>query len=153
VFNYIFYSIRIRILYLYIFFKIFIKIKGDVIQLNATDLDAPNTPNSRINYRIESGSRDKFYIDSNTGVIKINENANLDKDLFGSSYSLKIIANDYGSLNLNDAHFKKSFNDSILTTDNTCYLRIDIIDVNNKMPVFTTNIEYYYFLVRFRVIL
>lgn len=112
-------------------------------------MDAPNTPNSKIFYRIESGSKDKFLIDSNTGIIKINENANLDRDLFGSFYTLKIIANDYGSVNINDDQTTTNSpdrnNNKNLTgsdkTNNICYLMIEIIDVNNKKPEFVTDNE------------
>ncbi len=121
---------------------------GPVFQVNAVDLDAPNTLNSKVNYRIESGGKDKFYIDSNTGWIRINENANLDRDLFGSSYVLKIIANDFGTLNENltlHSSYRNNRSFAFLNdTDNSmnvCSVKIEILDVNNKKPQFLMNFE------------
>lgn len=121
---------------------------GHVFQVNAIDLDAPNTLNSKVNYRIESGGKDKFYIDSNTGWVKITENALLDRDLFGASYLLKIIANDFGTLNENltmhsSYRNNRSFTYVNYTDDlmNVCYLNIEIVDVNNKNPQFSISSE------------
>lgn len=121
---------------------------GIVFQVKAIDLDAPNTLNSKISYRIESGSRDKFYIDSNTGVVKISKDALLDRDVYGSVYNLKIIANDFGTLNENmslHSSYKNNRSYNLMSeTDsqlNVCYLKIEIIDVNNKKPQFLVNNE------------
>jgi len=121
---------------------------GIVFQVKAIDLDAPNTLNSKISYRIESGSRDKFYIDSNTGIVKISKDALLDRDVYGSVYNLKIIANDFGTLNENmslHSSYKNNRSYNLMSeTDsqlNVCYLKIEIIDVNNKKPQFLVNNE------------
>lgn len=118
---------------------------GDIFQVNAIDLDAPNTPNSKINYRIESGGRDKFNIDSNSGIIRISENTNLDRDIYGSFYTLKIVANDFGPVNINDKLIEQNQSsirlNGNLRMDNICYLMIEIIDVNNKKPEFIPNVE------------
>jgi hypothetical protein len=104
-----------------------------VIQVNATDLDAPNTPNSRINYMISSGSKEKFLIDPNSGIIRIaNSNTRLDRDIYGSNYTLKVVANDYGATNVNT-------ND---LADNYCLVFIDVIDVNDKKPKFDAPLRY-----------
>ena len=118
---------------------------GDIFQVNAFDLDAPNTQNSRVNYRIENGGLDKFYIDQNSGIIRLKDNSNLDRDLFGSFYTLKLVANDYGSVNLNEQNSSTriaSIDLSNSNLGNVCYLMIQVIDVNNKMPEFVTNLEY-----------
>lgn len=109
----------------------------------AYDLDAPNTPNSKVNYRIENGGLDKFYIDQNSGIVKIKENSNLDRDLFGSFYTLKIVANDFGSIGLNKPNVSRVFSNdpSVNNLGNVCYLMIQIIDENNKAPEFNANFE------------
>jgi hypothetical protein len=121
--------------------------KGDVIQVKAFDLDASSTANSKIIYRIDSGNRDKFFIDSSTGIVKINENSNLDIDLFGSLYSLLISASDFGSMGLVGLEEKmtsfllkqsnnKTIDDAQMMADNVCLLTIRVLDVNNKKPKF-----------------
>jgi hypothetical protein len=97
---------------------------GSVIQVNAFDLDAENTPNSKINYQIFKGGKDKFMIDAQTGLISIVPNANLDRDLFGNNYTLEIHAYDLGS------------NKKVDASGDICYVLIDIVDVNNKFPQF-----------------
>lgn len=80
-------------------------------------------------------------------MVKISENANLDRDTFGSSYTLQITARDLGVLSENKP-YKSQFstrnsestkNGSLI--DSTCFLQIDIIDVNNKKPKFTENFK------------
>lgn len=112
--------------------------------MTAYDYDAPNTQNSKVNYRIENGGLDKFFIDQNSGVIRIKENSNLDRDLFGSFYTLKIVATDFGSIGLNKPNLSKiiSNNPSANSLGNVCYLMIQIIDENNKAPEFSANLEY-----------
>ncbi|CAF0900840.1 unnamed protein product [Brachionus calyciflorus] len=106
---------------------------GEIIQVNAIDLDAPNTANSKVIYSIETGNKEKFSIDSTNGLITINENANLDRDLYGSVYKLKIVANDFESLN--------SKNKVKNTDENYCFVIIEIIDVNDKKPKFVNNLD------------
>lgn len=106
---------------------------GQVIQVNAFDLDAPNTANSKVIYSIENGNRQKFSIDSTSGIITINQNANLDRDIYGSIYKLKISAQDFESIS-SKSKFK-------VFEDNFCYVIIDIIDVNNKKPKFIDNLQ------------
>lgn len=126
---------------------------GDVYQVTAIDQDAPNTLNSKIVYAIESGNdRDKFSIDSSTGMVKIIENSDLDRDLYGSFYTLKIAANDMSTTNslsrVNSSSANSSnANDKLRSLiapltkikENVCYLMIEIIDVNNKKPEFSTS--------------
>jgi hypothetical protein len=89
-------------------------------------MDAPNTLNSKVSYKIQSGSNGKFYINPQTGIVKIVEGAKLDRDLYGSYYILEIAVNDFGS------------NEKL---SNTCFLRIDIVDVNNKRPIFYSGLD------------
>jgi len=98
---------------------------GDVLRVDAVDLDAANTPNSEVTYRIETGARDKFYIEAATGQIKITENTDLDRDVFGDSYLLKVSASNSGK--------KLS---SGLDSRDECYVRVEVKDVNNKRPRF-----------------
>jgi hypothetical protein len=101
-------------------------------------LDAPNTINSKINYRIESGAREKFSIDANTGMVKLDDDTNLDKDLYGSFYTLKIAADDLASINNKQLTTSKTFNNGTNSTENVCFLMIEIQDVNNKKPEFVS---------------
>lgn len=122
---------------------------GHVFQVQAMDFDAPNTPNSEITYRIETGARDKFYIDSASGLVKITENTNLDRDIYGSDYLLRISANNFGKLSPSkNILFNKpisqiaSDNDKNRTLpENVCFLKIHILDVNNRSPQFVGNLE------------
>ena len=100
-----------------------------MVQVKAIDFDAPYTPNSMISYRIESGGKDKFSINSESGVVRISENAVLDRDLFGSEYLLKVVANDFGRSGLSGTS----------DAENVCFVKISIIDVNNKKPDFFFN--------------
>jgi hypothetical protein len=138
---------------------------GDVFQVRAFDLDAPNTANSKIIYTIESGAMEKFSIDANTGLVKLIDNVDLDRDVYGASYLLKIVAANYNSF-INITHmlsnesttnkieleqsdlawamqnFEEMFlNNDSFTRQNYCFLRIQIIDVNNKKPYFLRNNE------------
>ncbi|KAI8521628.1 hypothetical protein Bbelb_013820 [Branchiostoma belcheri] len=97
--------------------------QGDtpVVKLNATDEDSGF--NGRIDYRIASGSKDKFYI-TNDGEIKVSPGGRvpLDRDLFGDGYTLVVSATDRG-------------NPDQKTGTATVYVTIE--DINNKDPVFT----------------
>ncbi len=101
---------------------------GDVFRVEAIDLDAANTPNSEVTYRIETGARDKFYIEPTTGQIKITENTDLDRDMFGTSYLLKVSASNSG----------KKFKINVLDDRDECFVKIEVKDVNNKIPRFVS---------------
>lgn len=53
---------------------------SSVLQITAIDRDG-SAPNNAIVYRIQSGAKDKFVINSETGVISVAHGANLDPDL------------------------------------------------------------------------
>lgn len=107
--------------------------------MTAFDLDAPNTLNSKVNYRIESGAREKFSIDANTGMVKLDDDTNLDKDVYGSFYTLKIVADDLASISNNQLTTAKSVHNVTNSTENVCFLMIEIQDVNNKKPQFLSH--------------
>jgi hypothetical protein len=139
---------------------------GDVFQVKAVDADSPNTFNSKIIYSIDAGNdKEKFLIDSHSGIVRVVENSDLDRDLFGSFYTLKIIASDLASISKNRKNESRSNSkemspnsNSSTTTDlavaggvepkkkiklNICYLFIEIVDVNNKKPEFSNlNLKY-----------
>lgn len=134
--------------------------------MKAIDADAPGTANSKIIYSIESGNKDKFSIDSTSGVLRINENTNLDRDLFGSFYTLKIAATDFGSISNSQSTTTKrtsystigdvvdnstssstvTLPSSLVTNSSSstssgesfCFVTIKVLDVNNKSPKFST---------------
>ena len=108
---------------------------GDVLRVNAVDMDAIGTPNSKVNYRIVNGSKEKFLINANTGLIEIIPNAFLDRDLFGENYTIEVVANDFGA---NLALFS---NVSEISNSDTCKVIIEIVDVNNKKPNFLNEIK------------
>ena len=67
----------------------------DVVQVFASDLDQPNTPNSRIIYSIASGNgEEKFRINSSSGEIKIRSGLDFETT---PSFILTISARDGGS--------------------------------------------------------
>jgi hypothetical protein len=141
---------------------------GDVFKVRAVDADAPNTANSKVIYTIESGAMDKFSIDANTGLVKLVDNVDLDRDVYGLSYTLKIVATNYNSfINISrdfsssttvaaanrmdteswasaaqDLHeiFGSINNESFVRT-NYCFLKVQVVDVNNKKPYFLRNNE------------
>jgi hypothetical protein len=81
------------------------------------------------------------------GLVKINENAYLDRDIYGSLYTLKIVATDLGApykpLSTTTAALASVSPDqhTINGDDNVCYLMIEIVDVNNKKPEFSNNLQ------------
>lgn len=83
-------------------------------------------------------------------MIKINENSNLDRDLYGSFYTLKIAATDFGAMNLGEKekdhlkvdNFRNEKNSATSVSENFCFLTIKVLDVNNKKPVFLNIPEY-----------
>ena len=70
--------------------------------------------------RIESGAKDKFRVDAETGLVSVEMGANLDLNLFGREYQLTVLAIDRGTPPLTG----------------TTQVHISITDVNNKDPVF-----------------
>ena len=103
---------------------------GDIFQVNAIDLDAPHTVNSKVSYKIEHGAKDTFAIDPHSGVIRLADLARLDRDQ-NPFYVLKIVAADMGP----------PYSKEIKTNASSCYLRIDVLDVNNKKPKFRSNLD------------
>ena len=95
-----------------------------VIKVEAKDGDG-SSPNNQIVYRIQSGAKDKFVINAETGIISVSEGANLDPDLTSPStteYLLEVVALDGG----------------VGSEKLTGWTRvvINISDVNNKLPKF-----------------
>ena len=95
-----------------------------VIQVTATDRDG-SSPNNQIVYRIQSGAKDKFVINPESGLISVSEGANLDPDLTSPSitqYRLEVVAIDGG----------------VGSEKLTGWTRVsvNITDVNNKPPRF-----------------
>ncbi len=72
--------------------------ESSILQVEAIDLDGSG-PNNIVAYRIQKGARDKFVIDSATGIISIASGATLDPDQSHprvSRYQLEILALDGG---------------------------------------------------------
>ena len=82
----------------------------------ATDADV-TSPNNELIYRIESGARDKFRIDAETGDITVESGADLDRDRYGEMYTLKVLAIDRGTP-------QQTGTTSVIVT---------ITDINNKV--------------------
>jgi hypothetical protein len=93
-----------------------------VTQVFAFDDDG-TAPNNEIIYRIESGAQDKFRVDPDSGALTVEYGANLDRDKFPHSYSLKVTAIDRGTP----------------PKTGTGSVSITITDVNNKIPQFNPN--------------
>ena len=94
------------------------------MQVTATDRDG-SSPNNQIVYRIQSGAKDKFVINPESGLISVSEGANLDPDLTSPSitqYLLEVVAIDGG----------------VGSEKLTGWTRVivNITDVNNKPPRF-----------------
>ena len=89
-----------------------------VIQIKATD---PDGPDSKLRYALIDGAKDNFLINSKTGQITVSPGANLDRDLYGDSYSVIITVTDLGHP---------------IPLTSTTTLSITIEDVNNKPPTF-----------------
>ena len=93
-----------------------------VLQVAATDGDG-SSPNNQVVYRIQAGAKDKFVINTETGMISVSEGANLDPDLTLPStlgYLLEVVAIDGG---LGSERLRG------WTT-----VTVNITDVNNKPP-------------------
>ena len=67
--------------------------------MSAVDNDV-TSPNNQVLYRIESGARDKFRIDSLSGAISVESGASLDRDVYGATYTLSVVAIDRGKITL-----------------------------------------------------
>lgn len=96
---------------------------SSVLQVAALDLDG-SSPNNLVAYRIQSGARDKFVIDSTSGVVSIAPGATLDPDQTHPRtvrYELEILALD-GGVGHHQLHA------SVAVT-------VSVADVNNKAPV------------------
>ncbi len=91
----------------------------NITSVSATDSDG-TTPNNEVIYRIEGGARDKFRIDAQTGLVTVESGANLDRDLYGSQYTLTVLAIDRGTP----------------PKTGTTSVKITITDINNKLPEF-----------------
>lgn len=111
---------------------------GDVIRVKAVDWDAPGTANSKVIYSIESGNKDKFSIDSASGVVRINENTNLDRDLYGSFYTLKIAATDFGSINTSPSPSSSSSSLLSLSSNISTYQTLTTTKSNRLVNETTT---------------
>ncbi|KAK6628109.1 hypothetical protein RUM44_010591 [Polyplax serrata] len=95
-----------------------------IVRVVATDDDA-SSPNSDIVYRIQKGAKDKFVIDTETGIISLAPGASLDPDLTYPptiKYSLTVLAIDGGF--------------GVDKLQGSTEVNITIKDVNNKAPVF-----------------
>ncbi|CAD5123767.1 DgyrCDS12075 [Dimorphilus gyrociliatus] len=93
--------------------------EGDsVFTVKAKDGDL-SSPNNDIFYRIETGSRDQFQIDPNSGLITVDKMARLDRDII-DEYEMIVVAIDRG----------------IQTNTGTTTIYLQIEDVNNKIPFF-----------------
>lgn len=92
-----------------------------VVQVKATD---PDGPDASLRYALIDGAKDNFVINDVTGEIMVSSEAELDPDLYGSKYLLKV--------SVVDAAFPIP-----LTTITTVHVTID--DVNNKPPKFSSD--------------
>ncbi|XP_053210328.1 cadherin-23-like [Panonychus citri] len=95
-----------------------------VVQVKAIDGDHSPT-NSRVFYRISSGSQDKFVIDPDSGLVSVAAGANLDPDRSNpkqNTYALVVTAL--------DGNFGRDQKQSQVIVN------ITVVDVNNKPPSF-----------------
>ena len=67
-----------------------------VTTVHAEDDDI-TSPNNEVIYRVDSGGLDKFRINAQTGDITVESGANLDRDVYATAYTLKILAIDRGT--------------------------------------------------------
>ena len=95
-----------------------------VLQVQAFDADQSPT-NSRVFYRISSGSQDKFVIDPDNGMISVAAGANLDPDKSNPKKNFYIL-----EVTALDGVFGPDQKQSKVTVN------ISIVDVNNKPPKF-----------------
>ncbi|XP_068081067.1 cadherin-87A [Anabrus simplex] len=93
----------------------------DVVQVMATD---PDGQDSLLSYFIAGGARDNFVIDKSQGRITVSPEARLDLETSGSRYDIIVHAVDSGT--------------PIRETATTTVI-VDVLDVNNKPPVFPSS--------------
>ncbi|PNF39070.1 hypothetical protein B7P43_G04343 [Cryptotermes secundus] len=93
----------------------------EVVQVIATD---PDGQDSLLNYFIAGGARDNFVINQRSGQIRVSPDARLDLETGGSHYDIIVHAVDSGVPIRETA---------------TATVAVQIMDVNNKPPVFPTN--------------
>ena len=87
-----------------------------VVQVPVTDAGR-SVPSNELIYHIETGVRDKFHIDVSTGLIYVELSVDLDQDVYGSMYRMRLLAINCGTL------------------PNTATALCTIAD-NNQLPVF-----------------
>lgn len=81
---------------------------SSVLQVSAIDRDG-SAPNNNVVYRIQSGARDKFIINSETGVISVAHGANLDPDLTENKttqYTLAVVSLSFGPFEFSYLEYK-----------------------------------------------
>ncbi|XP_035214777.1 cadherin-related family member 1-like [Stegodyphus dumicola] len=89
-----------------------------VIKIVASD---PDGPDAGIRYFIHSGAKDNFILDQKSGLISVAPGADLDRDLYGTEYSILVQAVDSGI--------------PVHQTASATVL-VSVEDVNNKPPKF-----------------
>nr|CAD7397956.1 unnamed protein product [Timema cristinae] len=94
---------------------------SNVVTVIATD---PDGQDSLLQYFIASGAKDKFVINRSSGQISVSPDANFDLETEGSTYKIVVLAVDAGT----------PIHETATTT-----VTVDIIDVNNKPPIFPGN--------------
>nr|CAD7590794.1 unnamed protein product [Timema genevievae] len=94
---------------------------SNVVTVIATD---PDGQDSLLQYFIANGAKDKFVIDRSSGQISVSPDANFDLETEGSTYKIVVLAVDAGT----------PIHETATTT-----VTVDIIDVNNKPPIFPGN--------------
>ncbi|XP_076753802.1 cadherin 74A [Xylocopa sonorina] len=90
----------------------------EVIRVVAND---PDGRDSLLQYHIASGAKDNFVIDSSSGVITVSPDARLDLETGGEKYEVIVYAIDSGT----------PVRETATTT-----VTVNMVDVNNKPPVF-----------------
>nr|CAD7446778.1 unnamed protein product [Timema bartmani] len=94
---------------------------SNVVTVIATD---PDGQDSLLQYFIANGAKDKFVINHSSGQISVSPDANFDLETEGSIYKIVVLAVDAGT----------PIHETATTT-----VTVDIIDVNNKPPIFPGN--------------
>ncbi|XP_046569688.1 cadherin-87A-like isoform X3 [Haliotis rubra] len=94
-----------------------------VVRVEATDQDSSRSVNGRVEYSIEEGAQDKFVMDN--GSIHTSTNAAFDYDI-QNQYMLRVLARDGGNPQ----------------KTGTISVTISIIDENNKLPYFTSLVQF-----------
>nr|CAD7461185.1 unnamed protein product [Timema tahoe] len=94
---------------------------SNVVTVIATD---PDGQDSLLQYFIANGAKDKFVINRSSGQISVSPDANFDLETEGSIYKIVVLAVDAGT----------PIHETATTT-----VTVNIIDVNNKPPIFPGN--------------